>query len=509
MGWIVSLISALVFGVVLGRSLRWPTPVGERRSTPESAPPPAAAPRKPAGMTARAETGAALAAGMTARTETGAVLAAEMAAAEMAAGSSSWSGRVPGVLGDATPAIPTGATLPPSGGPVAVPSAALPIVVGRNVGPWRLVVGTIFFVLLVVAAIYFSFRLSDAIVLALVAMLLAVGLQGPVAHLFKLGVPRPLGLLLIYVSIIVGLVLVLWLLVPPVVRDARDFAAQAPTYIAEIQTWLTRLDANIALPQTRELERIILDQFSTDVSSYLGRALTILSFTLSLFGGLLNVFLVLVLSIFMVMEGPTFRSHLLSLLPPGNAQQWGRITERIAVKIQGWLLGTLFLALAVGSIVTVTLLLLGMPYAFLFGFIASVGEFIPMLGPIIAAVPAATIAAFYGWGMFAAVIIAYVVIQQCENYILVPRIMGSTVELPGLVVLVAFLIGTELMGVMGGILAMPVAAIFQVLWLEWAVPAIRAQSGEQVPALLPVSVQDFTAPVDRGATAEASPTPSS
>jgi len=89
-------------------------------------------------------------------------------------------------------------------------------------------------------------------------------------------------------------------------------------------------------------------------------------------------------------------------------------------------------------------------------------------------VPAVSIAAFYGWGLFAAVLVLYIVIQQLENYLLVPRIMGSTVELPGLVVLVAFLIGTELMGVMGGILAMPVAAAIQVIWLEWAAPSIRA-----------------------------------
>jgi predicted PurR-regulated permease PerM len=107
-----------------------------------------------------------------------------------------------------------------------------------------------------------------------------------------------------------------------------------------------------------------------------------------------------------------------------------------------------------------------------------------MIGPIIAAVPAVAISAFYGWTMFGLVLGLYILIQQLENYILVPRIMGSQVDLPGLVVIVAFLLGSELMGITGGILAMPVAAILQVLWLDWAVPAIRAsRSAGPIPLL--------------------------
>jgi predicted PurR-regulated permease PerM len=175
-------------------------------------------------------------------------------------------------------------------------------------------------------------------------------------------------------------------------------------------------------------------------------------------------------------------------LPPKQEQQWYEITSRIAIKIQGWMLGTALLGLIVGSISTICLILLGVPYPFLLGLIAGIGEFIPMIGPIVAAVPAVSIAAFYGWGLFAAVLVLYIVIQQVENYVLVPRIMGHTVDLPALIVLVAFLIGTELMGVLGGILAMPIAAALQVLWLDWLVPTIRAGRDE---AILEAQAQDL------------------
>jgi predicted PurR-regulated permease PerM len=365
--------------------------------------------------------------------------------------------------------------------PASQPSPPQPPVDGAAVraersaalSPWRLVFGAVCIVFGVVAVIYFAFELRDSITQVLVAMLLAVGLQGPVSRLNKLGVPRPLGLLVIYLAVLVGLVFAFWFLLPPVFRDLRELATQAPSYIAEAESQLGRLGVNSNLPALPDLEQRILAEVSSDVGSYVNRVVSILGFALGLFGGVLNAFLVLVLSIFMVMEGPAFRRHLLSLMSPENEQTWDDITLKIARKIQGWLLGTVFLGLVIGTVSTVALLLLGMPYAFLFGLIAGIGEFIPMIGPIIAAVPPVAVSAFYGWGLFVAVLVLYIVIQQLENYLLVPRIMGSAVDLPGLVVLVAFLAGTELMGIIGGILAMPVAAIFHVVWLDWAVPAIR------------------------------------
>jgi predicted PurR-regulated permease PerM len=346
--------------------------------------------------------------------------------------------------------------------------------------PFKIIVWTVTVIFLVVAAVYFAFRLRDVITLALIALLLAVGLQGPVVRLRGWGVPRPLGLLTVYLGVVVFLVIAGWLLLPPVFGDLRALAVQAPAYLAGAEAQLARFGVDVTLPDIDDLERRLLAEVTSDVGGYLGRALTILNFTVGLLGGAITTLLVLVLSIFIVMEGPTFRAHLLSLLPPDQERQWTEITRRIAVKIQGWMLGTALLGLIIGTVSTIALVLLGMPYPFLLGLIAGIGEFIPMIGPIVAAVPAVSIAAFYGWGMFAAVLVLYIVIQQVENYVLVPRIMGQTVDLPALIVLVAFLIGTELMGVLGGILAMPVAAALQVLWLDWVVPNIRAGRDEAI-----------------------------
>jgi predicted PurR-regulated permease PerM len=368
------------------------------------------------------------------------------------------------------------------------PEPAPPVTARAGVNPWKLVAGSALIVLGLVSLVYYSYLLRSVIVLTLVALLLAVGLQGPVIWLRRLGLPRPLGLLTIYVAVIVGLGVAGSLLLPPVVRDLRELAVQAPNYVQGAQDQLSRFGVTFQGPILDDLEARVVETLSNDIGSYVGRLFSILNFTFGLLGGFLNGLLVLVLSIFFIMEGPTFRAHVLSLLSRDNEQKWEAITTKIAVKIQGWMLGTLFLGLILWAVTTAALLLLGMPYAFLFGLVAGIGEFIPMIGPIIAAIPAVSVAAFLGWPLFVAILVLYIVIQQVENYVLVPRVMGRSVDLPGLVVLVAFLIGSELYGVLGAILATPVAAVGQVLWLDWIVPAIRS-TGRVAPVSVRTDVE--------------------
>ncbi len=367
------------------------------------------------------------------------------------------------VPGSETPPLPVDgvAPRPPAGQP------------RRGAGPLRLVFGAVLIALGVVAAVYFAYELRSVITLTLVALLLAVGLQAPVAYLRGLGLPRPIGLLVIYVAVIAGFILAGWLLVPPIISDLRAFVVQAPGYLSQAEAQVGRLGIQVEIPRLEDLERRVLTEVSGDIGSYVNRVFSILGFAFGLFGGVLNAFFVLILSIFILSEGPAFREHLLSLMSPEHERRWTVITQKIADKIQGWMLGTLLLGLIIGGATTIFLLLIGMPYAFLFGLVAGVGELIPMIGPIIAAVPAVGIAAFQGWGTFGWVLLFYILVQQVENYILVPRIMGSAVDLPGLGVLIAFLVGSELLGVTGAILAMPSAAIIHVLWFEWIVPAIR------------------------------------
>ena len=140
------------------------------------------------------------------------------------------------------------------------------------------------------------------------------------------------------------------------------------------------------------------------------------------------------------------------------------------MRLGGWVSGQILLCVIIGSISWVGLTLIGVPYAVVLALIAGIMEAVPNIGPIIAAVPAVIIAALYSPWQALLVAILYIVIQQLENYIIVPRVMSRAVELHPLAVLLALMVGGELMGVLGAVLAVPVTAAISVI-----VDEIRAE----------------------------------
>jgi predicted PurR-regulated permease PerM len=142
------------------------------------------------------------------------------------------------------------------------------------------------------------------------------------------------------------------------------------------------------------------------------------------------------------------------------------MTGDVTLKVGAWLGGQLLLAVIIGTTATIGLWIIGVPFFYVFGLIAALGEFIPVVGPIIAAVPAVLM----GWTdspTTALVVVAFFSGQQfVENNILVPRVMESQVGVSAVTVLIALLIGSALLGILGAVLAVPTAAIAQVLFQE-------------------------------------------
>jgi predicted PurR-regulated permease PerM len=137
------------------------------------------------------------------------------------------------------------------------------------------------------------------------------------------------------------------------------------------------------------------------------------------------------------------------------------------------MMGSLLLALVIGTVTFISLTLMGMPYALLLAVVAGVMELVPMIGPFIAAVPAVLIALPRGWETAVLVAGLYLIIQQLENNLLVPRIMSSQVNLPSVLVVIALLVGGSLLGIIGAILSVPAAAVVQILWLRVIVPWLK------------------------------------
>jgi predicted PurR-regulated permease PerM len=180
----------------------------------------------------------------------------------------------------------------------------------------------------------------------------------------------------------------------------------------------------------------------------------------------LTAVLVLVLSFYLLLEAESMGRRLDAFIPAEYADEWSRIKYDFAGIWSSFLRGQVLLALVIGIAVWVVLFILGVPNALFLGLLAGVMEVVPNIGPIIAMIPAVLIAFFQGstrWAIDPAtfavvVIIAYILIQQFENHLIVPKIIGSSVNLPPVIILIGAFAGASLAGVLGIFLAAPVLA---------------------------------------------------
>jgi predicted PurR-regulated permease PerM len=193
------------------------------------------------------------------------------------------------------------------------------------------------------------------------------------------------------------------------------------------------------------------------------QAVYVLQYVVGLVSGVLDVLMILLLALYLTTDGPRIGRYLLAFLPTDRHEQAIRVTSRISIRLGGWVSGQLILCIIIGFMSWLGLTIIGVPYAVVLALVAGVMESVPNVGPIIAAIPAIMVAALYSPFQALLTALLYIVIQQLENYVVVPRVMSRAVELHPLAVLLALMVGGELMGVLGAILAVPVTAAISVI----------------------------------------------
>ena len=297
------------------------------------------------------------------------------------------------------------------------------------------------------------------------AAVLAFGLGGPVGMLATgLRGNRILAIVLVY--LLFGIIIVggLILLAGPFVRQASDLATALPQYATElqarapdIQTALGQygIQADINSLKTRALTAI--EQSGADV-------LTHLVGTLAELGGMiLDFVLALVISLYLLVDGPRFRARSLALIPIQYRDNALFLQDNVSRVLGGYLRAQFLLALIVGVATGLGMAVLGLPYAVVLGVLAGLFELIPMFGPILSAVPAVLVAMFLPFPTVIWVLLFFLVLQQVENNVLAPRISGHAVGLHPLGAMFALLAGFQLVGLLGGLFAVPVAGVVWVL----------------------------------------------
>lgn len=318
---------------------------------------------------------------------------------------------------------------------------------------------TIIKVVFVIGALFFLWMIRDILAIVFVAIILAA-LIDPLADWFeKHRIPRALSVIVIYVLLIALVGLVLFLLIPPIVEEFGQLAQNFGGYWESVTAGLKDFKVfSIDQGFSSSLEagvQSIGDNFSSAIGKIFGTIT-------GLIGGVIATILVLVITFYMVVEEETARRAYRSLAPPKYQPYISQLTGRMKKKIGGWLRGEIILALIVGTLVFIALKILGVNYALLLAIFAGMAEFVPYLGPVLGGIPAVFIAFAQSPIKALLVLAVFVLIQQLENHLIYPKVMQKAVGLNPVVSIIALLIGAKIGGVVGALLAIPVATVINV-----------------------------------------------
>src|SRR3990167_1457712 len=310
-----------------------------------------------------------------------------------------------------------------------------------------LVIGTLLLLLI-------AWEIRGVLIALFVAYILMSGFAPLVDWLISKGIPRALYVAITYLLAIGFFAALLFLVIPPLVREIQGFVENLPIYI----NWLTVAFSNSNLPgiTTDNIAQIVSSKLDTAISNLFGVALN--AFSLFLLFVAVAVF-----SFYLLLERDKIKSNLYLLFPHVAKEKVNTLAHKIEVKLGSWLRGELVLMLIIGVATYIGLTLLRVEFALPLAVIAGLLEIVPTLGPTLSAVPAVIIAFVQAPILAVGVLALYVLIQQLENNFIVPKLMEKAVGLSPLVIIFALLVGGSLFGVIGAALAVPAAAIIHVI----------------------------------------------
>jgi len=289
-----------------------------------------------------------------------------------------------------------------------------------------------------------------------------------------------------------------WLLFTPLATQATELANQAPAYLAQAQAWIK--DAQQALLANDPLSEALSALAGQALASLQSSVPTLLQFPFTLasgvFGVLLSIVLIGTISVFWLMSADKLRDFALELAPERTRVGSALLFSDLGRTLGGWVRGTLVAMLLIGAFTALGLALLGVPYALLLGILAGLLEIIPYLGPWISGT-IAVLVALVAVDPFKAlqVVALFLIVQLAEGNLVQPLVMSWAVRVDPLLVLIAITLGVQVLGLVGALIAVPVAGMAQVITQRLIAPAIRhatTVSEATAPPLVPV---DTSVPV--------------
>jgi predicted PurR-regulated permease PerM len=317
---------------------------------------------------------------------------------------------------------------------------------------------------------WFVRTITDVLVVLLLSVILSAGLAPIVGwvqrgRIWRLRPSRGVAIGVVYMLAFIAIAVVAATIIIPAVVEGRKLIQQGPQLFAGIRHWLVAV--RLHRPWLPDLPSR-LDHLGTDASNAAGLTAGAALVALRVVGGATAAVMVLVITFYMLLEGAGIKRAFLALIPRDERRRAGLMLDRIGLHFGGWLRGQILIALVVAAAVSIALFLIGIPYPFLIGVVAGLGEFIPMVGLMVGAAVAILVALGQPTWQLIAVVIFFAVAMNLESHILIPKLMSHVLDLSPLLTVIALFIGVTLMGILGGLVALPVAAALQVIVREIA-----------------------------------------
>ncbi len=314
----------------------------------------------------------------------------------------------------------------------------------------KLIDNQIILALIIIATLWFLYEIRSILISLFIAVIISSTLN-PIAEKFETKkIPRTLSIIALYILSISAVVLLIIPLLPFISVQGQSLASNFPLYVSQL---------NFALGNpisSADINTII----NSEISLF-GK--NILSTSSKILGGLLTAISTLVISFYLSLEHAKLKKNLVSLFPENKRNLVAKIAGEVEAKLGAWVRGQFVLCLFIGVLTYIALRLLGVEYALVLAIIAGILEIVPTVGPIISAVPAVIVAISISPVSAVGVISAYILIQQLENNLLVPKIMNTAVGLSPIIIILAVVTGSQLMGIPGALLAIPFITVLSVV----------------------------------------------
>jgi len=336
-----------------------------------------------------------------------------------------------------------------------------------ELSPSRSVARTVLIIVAVLVSLYLVYLLRKPLGWLFIATFLAVALAGPVTFLER-RMKRGFAITLVYLGLMAVPVVLGTLMVPPLVNEASNLAEEAPQYANDVTKFVKENGRLRNLDADYDLTGTLREQADKLPSKLGGAAGTLRDVGLGLVNSIFALVTILILTAFMLGGGRRWIGHALRYLPEDRAERMERVLRRSAAAVGNYVAGALAQATLAGILSFVVLSILGVPFAAPLSLIIFFLDLIPLVGATIGAVAVGLVTLFTNFPTATIVWLVWsIVYQQVENNVIQPQIQRRAVSINPFLVIVAVLFGSSLLGVLGALVAVPMAASIQIAAREY------------------------------------------